>query len=33
MCVLILQILNKDMYGMIACENVQIVCKLNLMMT
>ena len=31
MCVLILHILNKDMFGMIACEIVEIVCKLNLM--
>ena len=32
-CVLILHILNKDMFGMIVCEIVEIVCKLNLMIT
>ena len=31
MCVLILHILNKDMFGLIECENVDIVCKLDLM--
>ena len=33
MCVLILHIVNKDMIGMIACEIVENVCKLNLMIT
>ena len=33
MCVLILHIFNKDMFDMIACEIVEIVCKLNLMIT
>ena len=33
MCVLILHILNKDMFGMIVCKNVEIVCKLDLMIT
>ena len=33
MCVLILHILNKDMFGMMACEIVEIVCELNLMIT
>ena len=29
MCVSILHILNKDMFGMNECENVEIVCKLS----
>ena len=29
MCVLILHIWNKDMFGLNECKNVEIVCKLN----
>ena len=33
MCVLILHILDKDMFGLNECENAEIVCKLDLMIT
>ena len=31
MCVLILRIFDRDMFGMNECENVEIVCKLHVM--